>query len=186
MVELLRVTIEKNGLIDLEEQRLPHVTYMTEVVRLAGQGSIRLSVPASAATETPKPGESPLSNFGVFREFVDRLGLEVEYLNPIMRVGMDFLDNAVLGGGEGSRLEYEIFKAIAPPGMSYDPPRQGDQRKWLNVINDARALWCHLTYGTDVMLTRDGKLIKKAAEFADRGANVMTPQAFLSARGRRS
>jgi hypothetical protein len=111
--------------------------------------------------------------------------LEVEYLNPIMRMGMDFLGNAALAGGEGSRLELEILQAIAPPGMSYDPPRQGDQRKWRNVIKDARALWCHLTYATDVMLTRDDKLIKRAAQFADRGANVMSPQAFLAARGRR-
>jgi hypothetical protein len=182
VVQPLRVTIEKNGLIELEEHREPHVFHMTDVVRLAGAGALRLSVPASAATETPKPGEPPMSNFRVFREFIDRLGFEVEYLNPIMRVDMDFLGNAVLAGGEGSTLEYEIFQAIAPPGMSYDPPREGDRKKWRNVINDARALWCHITYGTDVLLTRDDKLIKRSARFAHRGANVMTPRAFLASR----
>jgi hypothetical protein len=181
-VEPVRVTIEKNALIDLEEHREPHVFYMAEVVRLAGTGALRLSVPASAATETPKPGEPPMSNFHVFREFIDRPGLEVEYVNPIMRLDMDFLGNAVLAGGEGSTLEYEIFEAIAPPGMSYDPPGEGDLKKWRNVINDARALWCHITYGTDVLLTRDDRLIKRSATFTHRGANVMTPQAFLASR----
>lgn len=180
VVEPLRVTIEKNGLVDLEEHREPHVSYMADVVRLAGTGALSLSVPASAATETPKPGEPPMSNFRVFREFVDRLGLQVEYLNPIMRVGMDFLGNAVLAGGEGSRLEYEIFEAIAPPGVSYDPPAAGDLKKWRNVINDVRVLWCHITYGTDVLLTRDDRLIRRSARFAHRGANVMTPHAFLA------
>jgi hypothetical protein len=181
-VEPLKVTIEKNGLIDLEERREPHFAHMVDVVRLAGEGAIRLSIPASAATETPKQGEPPMSNFRVFREFVDRLGLDVDYLDPIMRLDMDFLGVAVLAGGEGSRLEHEIFQAIAPPGMSYEPPRDGDARKWRNVINDARALWCHITYGTDVMLTRDDKLIKRSAQFAHQGANLMTPQSFLAFR----
>jgi hypothetical protein len=52
-VDPLRVTIEKNRLINLEEQREPHVAYMIDVVRLAGEGAIRLSAPASAAPETP-------------------------------------------------------------------------------------------------------------------------------------
>ncbi len=172
-----KVTFDKNCLIDLEENRQPFAGQLTEVVRLAGIGMVQLSIPASAATERPKPGEASFSNFKLFSRQIDALGLEVDYLAPIMRLDMDFLDLAVAGTGEGMKLERDIFYSIAPPGLTWEPPKDPSlQKKWRNVVNDARAVWCHIQYGTDVLLTRDRKLVSRASQM---NATILSPADFL-------
>ena len=153
----MRVTLDRNCLIDIEENRLPYATDVRELVARGKRGDLALSVPASSASERPKPGQPKVTNFAEFREWVDQLDLgDVEFLAPILYLDFSFLDHSVLGGGPGQELEEQIHEAIAP-NLPY------------------QSVWCHIHYGTDVLCTRDERLIRRARALAPIGARLTRP-----------
>jgi hypothetical protein len=179
----VRVTLDINCLIDVEESRQPHVESVVELQRLAGAGIVELSIPASAASERRASDKSQITNFGQFQQWVAELGFErVEFLAPIMYLDFSFLDFAVLAGGPGSLLEHEIHDVVAP-GLPYERPTAYQAGKWRNAKCDVQAVWCHVHYGTDVLCTRDTKLINRSKRLDQVGACLCTPADLVSSLG---
>lgn len=171
----MRVTLDRNCIIDVAEKRQPHVGYVWELMRYAKKGTVGISIPASSASERARPGTPQITNFAQFRSWVADLGFEhVEFLAPILYLDYSFLDFAVLGGGEPQALEERIHAVVAP-NVSYQSPAANEFEKWRNAKGDVQAVWCHVHYGTDVLCTRDTKLIRRASRIPGVVAHVATP-----------
>jgi hypothetical protein len=171
----VRVTLDLNCLIDVEEIRQPHVELVLELQRRADAGTVELSIPASAASERRSPDKPGITNFGQFQQWVATLGFRsVDFLAPIMYLDFSFLDYAVLAGGSGSALEEKIHHVVAP-NLPYQSPAPHQVGKWRNAKCDVQAVWCHLHYGTDALCTRDRKLISRSKRLGRFGAHLRAP-----------
>jgi hypothetical protein len=161
----VRVTLDLNALIDLEERREPFVHDVQRIIGLARQGRVALSIPAVAAAENRRLGEPRITNFGEFRRRVDRLGLgaDIEYLSPILYLDVSFADHAVLGGDALSELEARIHQVLPPHNVPIESPSSEQRDRWMNKKADVQTIWCHAWYGTDLLVTRDRTLLQKAA-----------------------
>jgi hypothetical protein len=176
----MRVTLDRNCLIDVEEHRLPYVTPVLELMRQGNAGKLSLSVPASTASERPAPGKASITNFGEFKRWVHALGFErVDFLAPILYLDFSFLDYAVLGGGPGQALEERIHDVLAPK-LPYQSPPAVVRDKWRNAQCDVQAVWCHAHYGTDALCTRDEELIRRARLLTDLNVRVCRPSDLLA------
>lgn len=183
----MRVTLDRNCLIDLEERRRPFDEAVEDLLRLAERDEVHLSIPASAASERPRPGANRVKNFAQFKRWVQSLGFtNVEYLAPILYLDVGFLGHAVLGGGKGQELENRIHDVVAPK-LPRQAPETQEHGRWLNAKCDIQAIWCQVTYGTDILATRDKRLIRKLPNLAPLGAYLMQPAdivALMRHRGR--
>ena len=143
----MRVTLDLNCLIDIEDYRQPHVEPVLDLRRLAEAGTVELSIPASAASERRGADKPRIANFGQFQRWVTELGFgHVDFLAPILYLDFSFLDYAVLGGGPGSVLETEIHEVVAP-NMPHQSPAPHQAGKLRNAKCDVQAVWCHVHYG---------------------------------------
>lgn len=176
----MRITLDLNCLIDVEESRRPHVESVLELRRLAEAGAVELSIPASAASERRGSDKPRITNFGQFQRWVGELGFRnVDFLAPILYLDFSFLNYAVLAGGPGSVLEQRLHDAIAP-NLPYQGPAVHQAGRWRNAKCDVQAVWCHVHYGTDALCTRDAKLISRSKRLARFGAHLCTPADLVS------
>ena len=176
----MRITLDLNCLIDVEENRRPHVESVLELRRLADAGAVELSIPASAASERRGSDKPRITNFGQFERWVAQLGFRnVEFLAPILYLDFSFLDYAVLAGGPGSVLDQKIHDAVAP-NLPYQGPAPHQAGRWRNAKCDVQAVWCHVRYRTDALCTRDAKLISRSKRLAQLGAHLCTPADLVS------
>lgn len=176
----MRATLDLNCLIDIEENRQPHVEPVLELRRLADVGTVELSIPASAASERRGPDKPQITNFGQFQRWVADLGFgQVHFLAPILYLDFSFLDYAVLAGGSGSVLEQRIHEVVAP-NLPYQRPAPHQAGRWRNAKCDVQAVWCHVHNGTDALCTRDEKLISRSKRLARFGAHLCTPAHLVS------
>jgi hypothetical protein len=76
---MLRVTLDTNCLIDLEETR-PATPHVAGLVQGHHHGQIALMVPAIAASERPKEGQST-GNFSYFTSRLASIGLDSRWRN---------------------------------------------------------------------------------------------------------
>ncbi len=182
----MRVTLDHNCLIDVEENRQPHVRSVLELRRFADAGNIQLSIPASAGSERQGPDKPQITNFGQFQRWVAELGFRnVDFLAPIGYFDFSFFDYAVLAGGPGSALEQKIHEVVAP-NLPYQAPAPHQAGRWRNAKCDVQAVWCHVRYGTDALCTRDGKLISRSKRLARSGAHLCTPADLVSSLDKQS
>lgn len=170
-----RVTLDRNCLIDVEENRQPHVEAVLQLRKLSEAGAVLLSAPASAASELQHPDKEPITNFAQFVRWVHGLGFkDIEFLAPICYFGLSFWGHCLLGGGPAQALEERVHSVIAPEVPYQSPPDQVS-RRWRNRKCDVQAVWCHVYYGTDVLCTRDDALIRRSRRLGIPAARVCTP-----------
>lgn len=178
--ESVRLTLDRNCLIDVAEERRPYADAVFELMRYAKEGFVRISIPASSASERARPGKPQITNFSQFQSWVTDLGFEdVEFLAPILYLDYSFFDFAVFGGGEPQKLEERIHAVVAP-NAAYQAPQAGDFEKWRNAKADVQAVWCHVYYETDALCTRDSKLIRRASRIPGLVAHVTTPSEVVA------
>ncbi len=171
--ESVRVTLDRNCLIDVAEERRPYADAVFALMRYAKQGFVRFSIPASSASERARPGKPQITNFSQFQSWVADLGFEnVEFLAPILYLDYSFFDFAVFAGGEPQK---ERIHAVVAPNAPYQAPPDGDFEKWRNAKADVQAVWCHVYYETDALCTRDIKLIRRASRIPGLVTHVTTP-----------
>jgi hypothetical protein len=176
----VRITLDLNCLIDVEENRQPHVESVLELRRLADAGAVELSIPTSAASERRGSDKPRITNFGQFQGWVAELGFRnVDFLAPILYLDFGFLDYAVLADGPGSALEQKIHAAVAP-NLPYQGPAAHQAGRWRNAKCDVQAVWCHVRYGTGALCTRDAKLISRSKRLDRFGVHLCTPAELVS------
>lgn len=77
---------------------------------------------------------------------------------------------------EGIALDKKIHEILAP---GLDPDDTSDLRRWRNVKCDVLIFWTHIWHSTDALLTNDKRIIKKAQQLAELGANrIVAPVEF--------
>lgn len=175
----LRVTLDHNCLIDVEERASPFLEPLTELIADAEAGRVVLSVPASAASERRRQGAEPITNFSEFKDWVHELGFaEIEFLAPLGYWGFSFFDFSLWAGDSDLALEETIHRVVAPNDPFRAPPAEQFE-KWRNRKCDVQAIWCHVHYETDVLCTRDQLLIKRSQKLGIPNVRLSTPADLL-------
>jgi hypothetical protein len=182
---MLKLTLDHNCIIDLDEDRQPQASCLHELLELHDAGSLEIRLTAVSAAEKPY-GKPHLTNLGEFQERLETLGIErLELLKPIAYLGIAFLDWCVLGGGELSQLDERIHKALFPDlpmklaeyielRADQDPVKL--ERDWRNKKCDVLSMWCHVYYGGDIFVTSDKNFFEKLSPLLEIGAgDILRP-----------
>jgi hypothetical protein len=182
----VRVTLDTNAIIDLEEHREAEPA-LRELIGLYRDGTIRLCVSAIAASERDYNPEGRPD----FARFIAKLATadlsDVELLSPIAVWNVTFWDNCVFG--DGDTLQAPIRAILFPdlntdeiPGETAEARAKRD-RQGRNALCDILSMWCHIRYGGHIFVTRDGNFHKatKKPRLVELGAGqVLTAQEALA------
>jgi hypothetical protein len=170
----MNVTLDTNCLVDLElnEGAAPE---LRRIIAAHDSGQLSISVPGIGASERLKDGTFA-QHFSGFRERINRLAKrEFEILKPLLHLDLAYFDWAVLAGDDTIALERRIHEVLFPEThfewadqaatQGLDPNLVSERRsrewmKWRNRKCDVLALWCHIHYGKDIFVTRDGNFHK--------------------------
>ena len=158
---MLRVTLDTNSIIDLE-QNSPFAPALRELVDLHHGGNARLCVSAIAASERDRDPATGDPSFERFTAKLAAAGLaDAEELAPPCYWDIAFWDHFIWAE-LGDTLEPLISTILFPSGMkphSRVPNETAEQRRvregGMNQLCDVLTLWCHIHYGGDVLVTRD-------------------------------
>lgn len=158
---MLRVTLDTNSIIDLE-QNSPFAPALRELVALHRAGNVRLCVSAIAASERdrdPATGEPSFEHFTAKLSAADLA--DAEELAPPAYWDIAFWDHFIWAE-LGDTLEPQISAILFPNGMKPHgrvPNETAEQRRvreaGTNQLCDVLTLWCHIHYGGHVFVTRD-------------------------------
>ncbi len=185
---MLRLTLDTNAIIDLEEER-PAATHLRRLLELHATGRVRLSVVGIAASERRQDGTYP-TNFGEFQAKLDKVALgDVEILRPPWILGVTYLEWSILTS-ESVHEELEQISAVLFPGMGFSPDAYRARREldsetvptettWRNHRYDVVALWSHIHYEGDVFVTSDRnfhKVTKRPQLIALGAGNILRPE----------
>jgi hypothetical protein len=183
----MRITLDTNGIIDLEENR-PSAAAIRQLIAAHNNGKITLCVSAIAASERYRDGQGE-PNFGLFEQKLGEVGLVgVELLNPPGIWGVTFWDHCVWADhmqpmeGQIRQLLFPTLNVENIPG-ELDEQRKRRERKALNAACDILGMWCHITYHGSVFVTRDGNFHRKAkkAGLLQLGAGqILNPEDVVS------
>ncbi len=171
--------LDTNCLIDLEQNRQPHAQQLRQVLAAWRRGEFELVVGAITASENARPGEEP--SFEAFEGLRERAGVaDARLLAPMMIWEITYWGEALWTNDESRALEAKVH-AILAPGLAMDD--RSDPYRWLNVKCDVQLIWTAIWHQVDVLVTRDGDIVKKADALADLGANVQSLPAFAVSLG---
>jgi len=168
------LTFDTNCLVDLELDEGAS-TELRRLVAVHDSGHILISVPGVGASERLKDGTFA-QNFAEFRQRIQKIPQrEFGILRPPLYLDVAYFDWAILVGEEEVNLERQIHGILFPEtefkwsdhaeAHGLDPNEAADNRhrewrKWRNRKCDTLALWCHIYYGQDIFITRDGNFHK--------------------------
>lgn len=182
----LKVTIETNGIIDLELSS-PYAADLRAIVGRHGNG-VTVAIPAIAASER-KQGGGYERDFGEFRKRLQRIGLDhLDLLMPLAILDMTFFDWCLLADAEMVGLDREIQNALHPAieddYAAFCQKRGIVQtndldRRWRNARCDVLGLWCHIYHRREIFVTRDRAFHQatKRPRLAALGAGrILTPR----------
>lgn len=166
---MTNVTLDKNCVIDLEEERSA-AGDVTRLVELNDSGRICVCLPAIMASEKLRDG-TYRSNFAGFVEWLHSLGLaHLKLLYPPMYLDITFFGRSVLAD-ESDDLERKIH-AVLFPDIDFNfcdycaarciEPNTGPVAKWRNAKCDVLSMWCHIHYAGDVFVSSDENFHKAA------------------------
>ena len=176
---MITAMLDTNCLIDLEQGRQPHAEQLRQVVAAWRRGEFELVVAAITASENARPGGEP--SFETFEELRKRAGVaDARLLPPMMIWEITYWGEALWTDEESRGLEAKVH-AILAPGLAMDD--RTDPYRWLNVKCDVQLVWTAIWHRVDVLVTRDGDILKKADALADLGANVQSLRVFASSLG---
>ncbi|HEY7295006.1 MAG TPA: hypothetical protein VH916_08175 [Dehalococcoidia bacterium] len=158
------VTIDTNGLIDLEQGR-PAPRHLGRLIALHRAGVIRLSVVVIGASER-QPDGIYAPDLAAFRERMLMLDLgDARPLRPLFRWGLSFADWAQWPTASAERLERRIHRALFPgspfrwsdcaaaagPGADRDVL----YARWCSARLIVLSVWAHIEHGGGIYVTRD-------------------------------
>lgn len=167
---MLRVTLDTNCIIDIEESRPPAKT-LKEILSYSDKFKIALCIPSIQASERSKDGVIA-QTFDEFKLKLARLGMAgTELILPLAYWGIAFWDNCLGVDADSTNLEPRLHDILFPEipfhweefkiknGL---PPGAGTAgTKWLNAKCDVLALWSHIHFKGDVFVTSDGNFLKQ-------------------------
>lgn len=172
------VMLDTNCLIDLEKRRQPHAGQLDRMLAAWRRDEFDLVVGAIAASENARPGKKP--SFEAFERLQENAGVaDARLLPPMMIWGVTYWGNALWTDDEARALEAKVHTILAPDLAMND---SSDLYRWLNVKCDVQLVWTAIRHRVDVLVTRDGGILKKAAALADLGANVQPLREFTARR----
>jgi hypothetical protein len=181
------LTFDTNCLIAVDEEQT-EAAAIRSIAAAHRVGAAHAAVVAISASENPRTGAAPITNFAEFHARLANLGLgHVEILRPIAYCDITFLDWAELASPEAAALERHLH-AILFPNDAFEyadycrrngiDPNAPLNRKWRNQKCDVLAIWSHIRHGRDVFVTSDAnfhKAAKKAALIALGAKAIETP-----------
>lgn len=183
--DMMKLTLDKNCLIDLEENR-SGVLDIRCLITLHRAQRLSLSIPAIMASEKLQDGtyHKNFSGFESWLSSLDLLGLKLLY--PLAYFDVTYFDRCVFGD-EGDTLEKRIHSVLFP-GMEFKfsdfctarglNPNNGLDSKWRNAKCDVLSMWCHIKNDGDVFVTGDSnfhKSSKKPQLIAMGARGILTP-----------
>ena len=185
----MKVTIDTNCIIDLEEER-DSAQHIRLLMRYHAEGSVQLQVVAIGASER-KPDGTYASNFSEFVEKLTAVGLgSVGILKPMGYWGVSFWGQGLWTNDEMVEFERKIHEVLFPEvefkyedycrtrGIETDPNERIDPR-WRNAKCDVLALWSHIHHGGGIFVTSDlnfHKQSKKPALITLGAGSILTPR----------
>ena len=168
--------LDTNCLIDLDEGREPRAGGLRQIVNaFRDPGRLELVAAAISASENAPPGSEKA--FAFFTDRLKRIGLaDVRLLPPMGYYDVTFWGHALWVDDAMKRLEAQIHDILAP---NLEMDDTSNHRRWINTKCDVQMVWCHVWHKTDVMVTSDGDILKKADALAELGATVKSPAAVV-------
>ena len=187
----MRITLDTNCLIDLEERR-PSAVHLDALIAQFRAEKIQLCIPAISASERTKAGLFA-PTFTAFESKLKNVGLErAELLLPLGYFDVTYWDHCLFG--DGDKLEPQVHRILFPelPFAWGDYCKQtgtdvdaiASDRRWRNAKCDVLAIWSHIKYGADLFVTSDENFLKtgKKPELIKLGAkNIGRPDEALHA-----
>jgi len=141
-LEMTKVTIDTNCIIDLEEERSP-ACHIRALILMHRQGKIELSVSAISGSERKSNGEYA-HTFSEFKQKIQHVGLgDINILKPLGRYEVTFYDWCVYSDETSEWLEREIHQILFPC-VRFKCSEEPNKQRWQNAKCDVLALWCHI------------------------------------------
>jgi hypothetical protein len=188
VINIIKVTLDTNSLIDIEERREGYLDIL-RLKDLNNKQKIELRVVAISASEK-MIDDQRIRNYSLFEKYIKEIELdELKQLYPFMIWGVTFWGKSINGSSEMTKLEEEIHNILFPKipyhykdycslhNISY--PNDHLDKKWLNSRCDSIVLWSHIYYQGDIFVTRDHNYHKqsKKERLIDLGSkSIVTPK----------
>lgn len=171
-------TLDHNILIDIKclnqwgQAIKSKITSSPESFRIVNIGASELRV----------AGVRP-DRYDLFETFLEEIGLaSLRRLNPLGLIDITFIGHSIICSDNDAKLYQNIKKVLFPNGYETglklidQPPFKPIERKRLNQICDAVALWCHVKYETNAFVSRDDNFHKKSEKLMNEfSANIVHP-----------
>ena len=194
------MTLDTNELFNIRDGS-GDVSGLRRLMELHSNGTIRLCIPAIAASEN-QPGGTTLHDYAAFQAFVASLGLtNCEELQPMAYIDVTFWDHCLITDPDMEQLEGRIHVILFPNiEFSYEDyvarvggsPDLPLDRRWRRAKCDVQAIWSHIHHRADIFVTEDGNFHKatKKPKLSALGAGaICTPSEcvplVIKARARR-
>ncbi|MDP2673819.1 MAG: hypothetical protein Q8Q00_02810 [Dehalococcoidia bacterium] len=187
----MRITLDRNGLLNLSNGT-GDIGSLRRLRELHWKGSIKLCIPAIAASERQRDGTT-LDNYSKFEAFLVSLGLkDYEELVPMLYLDVCYVNHGLVTGPEMQHLERQIHEILFPKiefqyaayaAKVHHPTSPPLHRKWLNVKCDVQAMWGHIWHNADIFVTEDRnfhKATKKPRLEALGADRICTPSECVS------
>lgn len=165
---MLRVTIDTNCLIDIDEKR-PNAKFILELYQRHLRGELELAIVGIAASENQQGGER-LTNIQSFLDRLNALNVgKLLILKPPGIWDVTFWDWFIYGSDENTKLQENIHYILFPNypfgypefcAMSGIDPTLPVDSKWLNRRCDVCTLATHIITGRDVFIANDKNFSK--------------------------
>jgi hypothetical protein len=201
----VQALLDKNCLVDLADGRQPFANELQPVIAAWRRGDLELIAAAITASENQPDNVPP--TWEQFNELLGDAGLsDVRILQCPLDWDMGFWGKGERGNSERGR---ELMATSSDSGASacsasliprprsprpQAPLRAGSlspdsaglvpppshERKWVNKKCDVMTVWTHVWHKTDVLLTRDDRMLDRAQELAALGARLEPPARFAA------
>ena len=130
-LEITKVTIDTNCIIDLEEERSP-ACYIRALILMHREGKIELSVSAISGSERKLNGEYA-HTFSEFRQKIQHVGLaDINILKPPGYYGITFLGWFIFPDEVTIKLEQKIHDILFP-SIRFKHDEEPNKQKWRNA-----------------------------------------------------
>ena len=168
---MIKVTLDTNCIIDLEEKR-DSFEYLRKLVDLNNKKIISVGIPTISASEKQK-GNSYANNYTSFEEKLENVGLQkCEPLKSMLVWGIGYWGKAIWVDKEDDL--YNKIQSILFPSIQYVDKAKNYKKykKWVNQEIDIIMMWTHIYYKRDIFITRDTNFLKEKKEkLLELGAN---------------
>lgn len=182
-VSLLKLTLDTNCIIALDEGRQPEAACLRSLLHKHDAGKVQLQLIATSASERQSRGPY-LDNFSKFCTRLDALGIgHLPLLIPVLILDVSYVDWSMLADDKDlpvfedihstlfPKQPYHLQDALAKAGPNAD--RVAIEHKWRNRQLDVHALWCHFHYKGDIFVTSDRNFHRKQESLQKFGATLI-------------